>query len=216
LLLESFARFYSGVFPSIDPGAREALRKAIRQHGEISADFFASQPPPQIVQGDVVGPLTFFIETSDGSLLERKVPGMLLSQSCDFDQDQWVLFAPAFPYKDFADGSNASSIRANQITTMFYLPAVVHEEAVVIDFRLTQPFAKKLIAEKLTSGTIRRNRSFTDEGWYLLLAKLTLHFLRPQPTDEVRGVSLPSLRERVVYLMWQIPALGRYLVEGRG
>jgi hypothetical protein len=141
---------------------------------------------------------------------------MLLSQSCDFDQDQWVLFAPAFPYSDFAASSNAASIRANEITTLFYLPALVNQEAVVIDFRFAQPFAKQRVAEKLNAGTIHRTRSFTDEGWYLLLAKLTLHFLRPQAADEVRGMSVPSLAERVSYLIWQIPALARYVLEGRG
>jgi len=187
----------------------------VRQHGDIPADFFSSQPPDPVMQGDVLGPLPFMFEDEDGELVERRTPGMLVSQSCDFDQDQWVLFAPAFPYSDFAGSRNASSIRSNEITNLFYLPPLVDNEPLVIDFRLMQPFAKQRVQDKARTGELSRIRSFTDEGWYLLLAKLTLHFLRPQTEDERRGPSRPHLADRVRYVAWQIPAMGRYVMLGR-
>lgn len=215
MLLESFARFFNGVFPSITPELREALRADIRQHGDISADFFASPPNDRLMQGDIVGPLPFLLETADGELVQKAVPGMLLSQSCDFDEDVHVLFAPAYPYADVAHTKNASSIRANEMTPLFYLPPLLRREALVVDFRLMQPLRKASILTKYEKGAYRRTSSFTDEGWYLLLAKLTLHFLRPQASDEDRGVSRPLFAERVEYVVGQIPALGRYLIHGR-
>jgi hypothetical protein len=216
LLLESFANFYAATFPSIDPDARESLRAAVRQYGDISADFFASQPTELVAQGDVLGPLPFLFEDAEGEIVERSVFGMMVSQSCDFDADSRVLFAPAFSFGDFAAQKNANSIRANEITTLFYLPPLLSSDALVVDFRLMQPFVTERVAAKVASGEWKRVRSFTHVGWYLFLAKLTLHFLRPQREQEARAVSAPEVSERIRYALLQIPALGRYVIEGRG
>lgn len=211
MLLESFARFYEATFPSIHPGLREALRTAVRDHGDTWAHYFSVQIPANVMQGDVLGPLPFTFESDANELVERRALGMMVSQSCDFDEDRFALFAPAFPYADFAKQSNASSIRANEITTLFYLPPLVGSEPLVVDFRLMQPFSTGQIARKAAQGELVRERSFTDLGWYLLLAKLTLHFLRPQPEDDERSPETDVFSDRLQYALWQIPALTRYV-----
>jgi hypothetical protein len=212
-VLVPFSRFVEGIFPSISPERRRALFEAARKYPDIPASVFATELPAKVMQGDVLGPLLFEIESERSGLFSVRVPGLMLSHSCDFDADPFVTFVPCYEYKKYAHLTNASSIRANEVTGLFFLPPVRNREALVADFRTPSALRTATVRSSLERGECTRICSFTEIGWYLFITKLTLHFLRPQ-LDEKRGIAQPELRERLLYALWQLIALGGYVVNG--
>lgn len=155
------------------------------------------------------------MENEQGELIRQDVLGMLLSHSCDFDEEAVVVFSPCYPFRWFRNAGNASSIRANHVFHNLYLPPSPRRDATVVDLSIVQTFRTSYIRAGLESGALVKIEGFTDIGWYFLISKLTLHFMRPQPAAETRGVSKPTLSERVRTLVRQGPAVFRYLLFGR-
>lgn len=213
-MIVEFARFVEGIFPSLDPALGESLRRAALQYGDYAADLFVTQFDDKVSQGDVLEGLVFEIEQGNGELLQQEVPGMMLSPSCDFDNDPTVVFAPCYPWSWFETANNASSIEVNEISNRFYLPRSGRRAALVVDFSVIQAFRSDYIRAAITANTVRKIESFTVLGWWLLIAKLALHFLRPEK-DNPRGAAVPSLGARIEIAFLEFRSLLQYVFVGR-
>ncbi len=123
---------------------------------------------------------------------------MVLSNTCDIDPsnervfDSRMIYSPIIEissYVSFLEKSvrktpdyivsHLASIRAQQMTSIFYLPSIhgqLNESIVFFDDILNLP------SDHIPAGEVKSRRVFTlsDYGYYLFLFKLSFHLTRIQ------------------------------------
>lgn len=156
-----------------------------------TSDYFGRAPDePDPIQGDGWHGLTI-IDFVTGK--RSVVLGFVVSNSCDIaaandpTADQNILFAPVVNLNSYLRAlqelgqttaqviAMASSIRKQQVHRILYLPAMhglMGESIVVFDRLQAQPL------HSLAGARLQRVFSLSNFGWYLLLFKLSLHFMR--------------------------------------
>jgi hypothetical protein len=189
VLLE-FVKLVRELFPSISPYTAASCIAAIKQHDSTlnGLPLFSSSTPPEpteLNQGDFIGPLTFTRVEVGGHVKQMSASGMLLSNSCDVENDRNVIFAAAIPAANFDTNPRLSSIRTNTVFNLFYLPDVPQLGGQVVDLSLVQSVSREHLRSGLLEGSIKRYIGFSQLGYYLFLSKLTVHLLRPE-TEEIR------------------------------
>jgi hypothetical protein len=210
-MLRDFAQFVQSIFPVIDPAVSRAFLKAHSKYAPVWPDLWASAFPENIAQGDILDPITFVTYDADGAYEEWVGPGMLLSHSCDVVEGDKVLFATCRSMNDYRGLSFESTLPTNTIFRFFYLESVPSLGDSVVDFGFVQSAQRDMFVAAVQQGTVRRVSSFTQFGYWLLIAKLTIHLLRPSPPDERRGVAVPAFRERLSGVVGEMAILVRYL-----
>ena len=178
------------------------------------SEFFASQLPSEVSQGEVLGPLPLLWYDTDGQRYEEEVLAMLISLSCDFDHDPTALFAPCFPASRFAGKGYYASITAQEKASLFYLAPTADREALVADLSNIQPFPISYVVEGLASKRISRVCSFSPMGYVLMLLKLTHHLMRVDSPDEIRNSARPRLIGRIATAFKEIGRLVQYVIIG--
>jgi hypothetical protein len=214
-MLHAFARFVAHLFPSLEGANAKAYLDRFWRYGPVWSDLYATVLSPKICQGDVVGPITFIAHTDSGDFAELVRPGMVLSHSCDIDQDEEILFAACFPAYMFRKHPSIGDIRRNTVFGLIYLPGLPGIGDTIVDLGRVQSIRRSVFEEDLRAGKTKRHASLTTLGYYFLIAKLTVRFLRPQPSDEIRGDASPPLGQRINDVARAILGLIRYVVFGR-
>ena len=79
-------------------------------------------------------------------------------------------------------GLNRNDIVNNLHYRLFYLPDKRFEE-LVVDFSLMNTFNKKLLNAQIEDGKVKKVSSLNQMGFYLLLSKLTVCFMRPEDEE---------------------------------
>ena len=105
---------------------------------------------------------------------------MLLSNTCSADHDDDIVIAPLLQIKDL--GLNRNDIVNNLHYRLFYLPDKRFEE-LVVDFSLMNTFNKNLLNAQIEDGKVKKESSLNQMGFYLLLSKLTVCFMRPEDEE---------------------------------
>jgi len=213
-MLREFAQLVAELFPSLDSRNTREYLNQLRREPVSWLDLYATQIPPEVTQGDIVDPVSFIVEEQDGSLAELVAPGMILSHSCDIENDDYIIVAPCRPFSYFQQHRSAGDIKNNTFLSVFYLESVPTLGDRVVDLSVMQSIRMKTLKSSLQNGTVRRVSSFTMLGYYFLVAKLTVRFLRPQPLDEVRGMSGPGFGQRAKQVGRDLRHLARYLISG--
>lgn len=176
---------------------QKALINTLRDlsHGARSGYFITQSSDPfskQMLQGDG-WPKFHVFSWKDG--LRREVRGIVLSNSCDVSADNprplppQVTFAPIVKLsaleKRFKDAglppagieSRLKSIRAQDVTTLFYLPAdgiLAEDYVALLDDVHSMP-----ISVHRDQG-INKLFTLSMAGFYLFVFKLSVHFCRLQ------------------------------------
>jgi hypothetical protein len=146
----------------------------------------------ELLQGD--GWFGLYV-TNFYSLEQKSVSGLIISNSCDIDVKNTrdlpsnVVFAPLIPlgkYRALLESagrtpeqieSKLSSIRAQRVSSVFYLPSDQHgpqEAIILLDQLYSHPLPAFLEADR------RRLFRLGQYGFYLLLFKLSIHLSRFQ------------------------------------
>jgi hypothetical protein len=180
----------------------------------IAADFFATQLPSAVCQGDVLGPLPMLWYDTDGQRYEENVLAMLISPSCDYDNDAIALFAPCFPLTRYSNIGFYASIVAQEKASLFYLAPTADREALVVDLSHIQPFPTRNVLDGLATGQIQRVCSFTLIGYVGMILKLTYHLMRAEAEDEARGTAQRSVLQRLSIVGFELARLAKYLFVG--
>lgn len=213
-MLPEFANYVQAIFPSINPALAKQLISAAAKYPHIDADCFSKEGERgPIVQGDIISALPFVVQEKDGSFGRALRSGMLLSHSCDFDNDEWVTFAACHPFPSKA--SSASAMRANRVTSVFFLPMHEQRGDVIVQLSQLQTLRTSFIRDALASGLSMREDGLSLIGYYYLITKLAVHQLRPYPEDEGRGTATLSFVERLRYAATLAANLPRYVTIGR-
>src|SRR5262245_7989544 len=94
---EELIRLLAELFPAIRPESAKGCIEAIRQHGN-DAGQFATLPidgPP--LQGDILGPIAVYETDEEGQPSRFNGQAMVLSNSCDAENDESVVVCPGMP-----------------------------------------------------------------------------------------------------------------------
>ena len=211
---QAFARLLVEVFPSIEPENARAYLNTLWSRPVVWTDLYANPLPTNICQGDIIAPITFVLQDDSGDFGEFTAAGMILSHSCDLEDDYLVL-ALCEPAAAYAQHRSIGDLRNNTLFQTFFLRDVPGMGDQVVDLGTVQSFRRSVIFRDLQNGTVVRYSSFTQLGYYFLMAKMTVRWLRPQPPDEVRGSAKAGLTARLRSVGQAVPGLLKYLFRGR-
>lgn len=188
-MLTDFIELVSEIFPSIDPETATRCLSQISHRSFDDNQLFSTRKFEYLAQGDVMAPVKFVTTDEDGGELEYTGPGMLLSNTCDAEHEEHVVFAACYPYNLFRELSTVdeASLRSNCIFNLLYLPLLgIDGKGLVVDLSLIQSHSRAFISESLLQGRLTKVSSLSQLGFYLFLAKVTIHLMRPEPADVVR------------------------------
>lgn len=178
-MLTDFVKFVEELFPSISPYTREEVKRSIRQFETLGrhTKFCLAQPFEFLSQGDIIGNIPFvrFNEKGEQSTLSTK--GMLISNTCDAENDDSILFAPLVPLSKITGDIHAMKNNLNY--RLLYIPDADLDDYIV-DLSLVNSYSRKLIEGGMTAGKIQKFSSLNKLGYYLFLSKLTVHMMRPE------------------------------------
>lgn len=188
-MMQEFIDFVHEIFPSIQPYTKEQVKKAIKQfeqNGDLY-QFFTTNSLAYLGQGDIIETLPFrtYDKTGEESIYHTK--GILLSNTCDCENDNSLVFSPLLPLGKFYGGEGRFT--QNLTYNLLYFPDTSLSEYIV-DFGIMNTFPKNPIEERLKNGRLKKVASLNKFGYYLLLTKLSVHLLRPEDIEvqKVRAI----------------------------
>lgn len=170
------------MFPSISPYTHENALASIKdfliKRGHV--DFLMPTPLPFLAQGDAVSDIPFYYFTKDGDLISLKTAGIVLSTTCDCENDDRILVSPVIPISDYEqNGFDRGAITKNLYTGLLYIPDMALREFVV-DLTIINSFNRKLVNDAIERGSITKTASLSLKGFYFFLSKITVHLMRPE------------------------------------
>ena len=179
-----FVDYVKTIFPNIDPYIESETKKSLLQFKETgkSCGYSTTYIFDYLSQGDIIEGIPFSRISADGSISAFRGKGIVLSNTCSCDHDDSILVAPFIDISKY--GKDRSTIKDNLNYKLMYLPEY---KDLVIDFSLSNAINKNLIKNQIESGAMRKERTLNVIGFYLLIAKLTVCFLRPE-NAEVQSV----------------------------
>lgn len=161
----------------------------------VRSDFkwLVANPHTEIerLQGDFMQSVPVCFLDKGEQVLCKRMPVMLISNSCDLVSNRsiFVNLAPVFDLSGFlaAHGKNnsnfADALRLNKIKNLFYIPWLsIFPGGAVVRLDMISSVPSSFIDEAVTNSS--RFASFTQNGYYYLLMKLT-HFLVRSESDEI-------------------------------
>ncbi|MCK4796195.1 MAG: hypothetical protein KAT05_02370 [Spirochaetes bacterium] len=182
-MIEEFIDFVSELFPCISPYTHENVKTAIHQFYDKSKiktyNLFKTKPLEYLAQGDIIEIVPFIIYDEDGNQSIYKTKAILISNTCDSERDDNILFAPLLKISELYLDMN--QIKNNTYFNFLFFPGSFLSEYVV-DLSLINSFSQKFIINSLKNNYIKKISSLNRFGYYFLICKLTVHLLRPEDT----------------------------------
>jgi len=187
-MLEGYIDFVKSLFPCISPYSQSSAKESIRQFYAFHTEFqcFSNNDISGLNQGDIISNIPFKMYDTFGDERQYNADGIIISNSCDIENDDQILIAPFFPIDEI--GLDLSNLKNNLYFRLLFFPDQRYFSSVA-DLSLISPYPKKLILEKISEGFINRKFSLNQVGYYLLISKITVHLLRPE------DLSVQSCRE---------------------
>ena len=183
-MISEFITFCESLFPSISPYTAEQARKAMDQFESVNGNALTKKyNDNELYQGDIFSEIPFFYYGDDGGLNQIRCKAQLLSNTCDSVRDKNLLFAAVLTMDDFNENKGlVSAIRANKKYNTFYLPDQVLANEFV-DFEMINFIPRDVFLELLKQKKVTRIASLNQIGYYMLICKLTVFFMRPEDTE---------------------------------
>lgn len=169
--------------------AKKGLVKALKDFPE-GTNYYTTKCQDQLLQGDGWNSLDIINLKGE----QRSIRGIILSNSCDISQENSrdvparIIFAPIIPLSQYENlltsngidamkvSTKVSSIKRQQVTSLFYLPkggSLESDYIAVLDELHTLPAS--LFHEKTDK---EKQFTLSQTGFYLFLFKLSIHFCR--------------------------------------
>ena len=207
-MLEEYVRLLGQLIPPVDPDVARKVIESVRRDRPTPNQLYAIPAPAGICQGDVIGPATFKWVGDEGEWVEDRGLGLVLSNSCDAERDDYITIALCFEYQEFAADAAISAradfavgVANNLVTNLLFLPAVPGAGDLVGDLSTVVTVSRHFLERGLADGTIHRYSALSPFGYYVFLSKLSLHYLRPEEDVErpmpPRPTRLDRIREAV-------------------
>src|SRR6266849_2458539 len=191
-MIEQLLRLLADTFPSVDPSQVPSILAALRRRGYNRSWLWGQDSDPDPWQGDVVDPVTIYSTDDSGAPTKWTGPALLLSNTCDFQESGTVLAAACLPAADICqEATLVEPITHNQIAHLMYLEEVPQLGSRVVDLSMVQTLSASYLRSALGDQRCVRRGRFAQLGYFVFLAKLTVHLLRPE-TNEVSRADLPT------------------------
>jgi hypothetical protein len=145
-------------------------------------------PVSPVLQGDIFDNIPIPVVDADGALKRLDGPAVLLSTSCDFERDDFVLFAKCFTYSAIKGVvKDSERLRRNGYYQFFSFGNSSDEsKSLVADFTQVATLSRELVQRRLSERRIRRMYSLSLPGYFFFITKLYTHLLRVD-TPEGQG-----------------------------
>lgn len=170
--------------------AKEGLVKALKDFPE-KMNYYTTEHTDELLQGDGWNSLDIIdVETAK----QKSIKGIILSNSCDISSENTrdipvrIVFAPIIPLSQYEallekNGidlakitSKVSSIKKQQVTSLFYLPKGGYLES---DHIALLDDLHSLPVRRFCKKTDKKKQfTLSQAGFYLFLFKLSIHFCR--------------------------------------
>lgn len=177
--LEEFINYTNQIFPAIDSSIKNSIKEALVQFDINKFSWFSTDILGGICQGDILDKIPFIFQEENGKSSAFPTKAMVISNSCDIENDKDILLAPLIPYLDtdeFNDNQKKDLLNNKYNGKMCLSYSSIGNY--YIDFSRIQSFNKNLIVNLVNSNKIKLEYSLSQFGWYFLLTKLTIHFMR--------------------------------------
>ncbi len=185
-------------FPYITSDEAQSLHKIFSEYDVSPSWLFGNTGlnTHQIAQGDILTGLNAGVWDFDNEENQTRFRkrencfGIALTNSCHNERNDFLTFAPlmdAEPY--FSKINNRSmeeNIKSNVVTQLIFIPKTNDYPALVGDFSMCFAVTKNFLVKLRDQGIVQKAHSLTTYGYYFLLAKLTLHFMRPEASEVAR------------------------------
>lgn len=183
-MIPEFIDFCKELFPSITPYTKEQAKQAMKQFEDIEGPVLCRTCSTfDLLQGDIFSEIPFFYTDENGELKVIRRKAQLLSNTCDASRDDLLLFAAIHPLSDIHNNASmVSNIVRNKRYSAFYLPDRVLKDDYV-DFELINSMSREAFLRLYKEQKVKRIASLTMVGYYMLICKLTVFFMRPEDIE---------------------------------
>jgi hypothetical protein len=185
----------SGVIPSAKVAS---LIASLKKTPDFSWVLTAPHPTETRLQGDILHDFPVAIVADDGTPRCNRVAVLVLNNTCDLQPNraQYVTVAPTLDFKTFSDytikkrGESSAQnyikdVRQNRVHEILWLPPMPNfREGAIVFLDRVGAVSAKLYEEAVTEK--RKLASFSQNGFYFLLIKLTNHIARAETVEVVR------------------------------
>jgi hypothetical protein len=192
--LEQAAR-QSGIIP---PEKVESLLASLRRIPDYSWVLLSPHSSEERLQGDLLSEFPVAVVDGEGHPRCSKFAVLVLNNTCDLQPGrfQFVTLAPAMDFARFSQTyleqegeerarSYLHSVKANKVCEILWLPSFADfKEGAVVFLDRVGAAAGKLYEDALRER--RRLASFSQNGFYFLLMKLTNHIARMESAEVTR------------------------------
>jgi len=203
-MLGEYVKLLGQLIPPVDPDVARRVIESVRRERPTPSQLYATPAPAGICQGDIIGPIDFKWIGEDGEWVEDKGLGLVLSNSCDAEQDDYITVAFCFEYGEFAVDVAVSKnpdfvvgVANNCVTNLLFLPAAPGAGDLVCDLSTVLTASRPFLERGLADGSLQRFAALSPFGYYLFLSKLSLHYLRPEVEVERPMPPKPSRLDRL-------------------
>lgn len=183
--MRDFIALVQEMFPSISPYTADKALKSISDNfkDKRHMEFCTSMPFDFLAQGDIFSEMPFAYTDEEGNDRTFPAKGFLLSNTCDSERDEFILFAPMLPIDVYTrQGLDKHGIESNKFTKLLFIPSQVINNHVV-DLSIINAFPRNLILKLLELQKISKEATLNLWGYYLYLSKLTVHLMRPEDIE---------------------------------
>ncbi len=193
--LEESAR-QSGVIP---PDRVTSLIAALRKVPDVSWLLAGPNPSIERLQADLLDDFPLALVAPDETPRCKRFVVLIVNNTCDLqpDRSRFVTVAPVLDFKVFAAAEIAKrgeerarsylhDIRSNRVFEMLWLPSFHHfEDGGLVFLDRLGSAAGEVYQAALSRHA--RVASFTQNGFYYFLMKLTAHLARAESLDVRRA-----------------------------
>ncbi len=176
-MMQEFIDFVDEVYPSLAYDVKEKAKMAVRDFEEMNCPnaFLMWDNLGELSQGDVLSEIPFCYFDEEGQQKMFKAKAMVLSMSCDIENNDMILLAPVLRLADYE--ADVSSIVHNRTLTYLYYPDDRLKDY-YIDFSYASTFRSSFIQELLNDKKLSKIASLNQVGYYMFLCKLSIFFTR--------------------------------------
>lgn len=183
MILE-FVDFCEELFPSISPYTAKTAKRALSQFKEIyGIHRYTTLPLDKLSQGDIFSEIWFPHFEADGSLRATKTKVQLISNTCDSQRDDSLIFAAVREIKDYSDKKeDIWELKQNLNYKFMFIPGKETEE-LYVDLSVMHAIPRIFLNLWLERGSVKKIASLSRLGFYMFICKLTVFFMRPEDPE---------------------------------
>lgn len=171
--LEEFINYSNQIFPAIDSSIKNSIKDALRQFDISKFSCFSTNELGGICQGDILNKIAFTFQEENGMSHAFLTKAMVISNSCDIENDRDILLAPLIP---FLDNNEFNENQKQDLLNNKYNGKMCLTHSSIgnyyVDFSRIQSFNKNLIVNLIDANKIKLEYSLSQFGWYFFSTRL--------------------------------------------